>query len=244
MARSHFMLRRKSPETGYVIQVDTPAPAAAEAAALVVVLDADDQFDAACAAARALSVPGLPPLLLAGVGYGGGYRSPKNRRVRDYTPSRPADEPMESGGAAGFSDFLAETMVPALAALHPLRGEDACLVGHSLGALFGVHALCTGRAPFRRFLVSAPSLWWDDRAILREVACAARSADRPPTRAFFGVGQDDTPSMLGDLELLEGQLRSAPLAGLEWTSRRFPDHNHHDVLPTSFSAGLRWLYAG
>ncbi len=50
-------------------------------------LDGDDQFAAGAAAYRELSAETkMPPLLLVGVGYGGSYTSPVNRRGRDYTP--------------------------------------------------------------------------------------------------------------------------------------------------------------
>jgi hypothetical protein len=63
-----------------------------------------------------------------------------------------------------------------------------------------------------------------------------------PVRLFLGVGEDETPSMLGDLTLFERQLAKRPFAGLEVTSRRFPERTHYNVLPDLFRAGLSTLF--
>ncbi len=95
---------------------------------------------------------------------------------------------------------------------------------------------------FTRLLASAPSLWWDDRSPLRLLAgCRQRAADLP-VKLFLGVGAEDTPSMTGDLALLEEQLAANSFKGLALNSTRFPARDHYDVLPDAFRAGLVALY--
>jgi hypothetical protein len=48
--------------------------------------------------------------------------------------------------------------------------------------------------------------------------------------------------MIGDLELLEKQLKEHPFTGLEIISERFPGRSHEDVLPDVFHSGLRRLF--
>ena len=95
---------------------------------------------------------------------------------------------------------------------------------------------------FTHYLASAPSIWWDDRSILKLIR--ARH-DRNPALAatlFLGVGERDTESMTGDLTLLEQQLRDHPFAQLRLISQRFPGKNHFNVLPDAFGAGLESLF--
>jgi len=64
-----------------------------------------------------------------------------------------------------------------------------------------------------------------------------------PAQLFLGVGTDETPSMLGDLLLLEKQLAERPFAGLQITSVKFQGRDHYNVTPDLFSAGLRMFFA-
>lgn len=240
MAKSSFVLRAPELQTDYVVFVDTPQDATS--APLVVVLDGDDQFDPAVEAARAVEREGaIPPLTLVGVGYGGSYRSPLNRRVRDYTPTQPKDEPMESGGAEAFHRFLATQLIPTVKERLRAAPPSFGVTGHSLGSLFGLYALFHPQPIFSAFLISSPSIWWDDRSILRAVADST-TVTLPPTRAFISVGEADTPSMTGDVALLEAELERHPRAGLRFTVQRFPEKDHYNVLPDAFRRGLRWLY--
>jgi predicted alpha/beta superfamily hydrolase len=114
--------------------------------------------------------------------------------------------------------------------------------GHSLGSLLVVHALFQRKPFFNRLLASAPSLWWDDRAVLCSAQNLQRTGAALPAKLFLSVGDDDTPSMTGDLELLEDQLRAMPFPQLEVIGQRFPQRDHYNVLPDAFRAGLRGLF--
>ncbi len=206
-------------------------------------MDGDDQFRFAVEAYRGLRAHGaVPPLLLAGVGYGASYTKPGNRRLRDYTPTALATEP-GSGGADAFLNFLSGEFWPELARRHPLRADVRGLGGHSLGSLLALHALFQRRPFFNRILASAPSLFWDDRALLCAADRLQRAGTALPARLFLSVGEHDTPSMTGDLDLLEAQLAARPFLQLEVISRRFADRDHYNVLPDAFREGLQRLFA-
>lgn len=234
------------PRTGTTYRVYFAAPEATREPGpwpVVVFMDGDDQFRFAVEAYQALrNANAVRPLLLAGLGYGASYTRPGNRRLRDYTPTAMATEP-DSGGADGFLEFLAETLWPRLEARHPVHPDLRGIAGHSLGSLLVLHALFQPRPFFSRFLASAPSLWWDDRALLCSADRLQRTGASLPARLFLGVGEHDTPSMTGDLEMLEQQLAARPFPQLEVISGRFPGRDHYNVLPDTFGLGLRQLYA-
>jgi len=235
-----------SPQTGtdYSIFVAAPAPAREPGPwPAIAFMDGDDQFKYAVAAYRAARDTGeVPPLLLVGVGYGASYTKPGNRRLRDYTPTAMATEP-GSGGADAFVAFLADTLWPELAKRHPVHDDRRGLAGHSLGSLLVLHALFQRQPRFNRFLASAPSLWWDERSLLRLAATRRDSTSELPARLFLGVGTEDTPSMTGDLALFEAQLAERPFAALEIVSRHFAGHDHYNVLPVAFREGLHTLFS-
>jgi predicted alpha/beta superfamily hydrolase len=178
---------------------------------------------------------------MVGVGYGASYTKPGNKRGRDYTPTAHSDEPT-SGRADGFLKFLQYTLWPELARRHRLSATIRGIAGHSLGSLLVLHALCQEPLFFTHYLASAPSIWWDDRSILRIAERRHSRNATLPAHLFLSVGENDSASMTGDLALLERQLTEKPFRQLVVTRRTFPDRNHYDVLPDAFRAGLAALF--
>lgn len=246
-----------SPETGteYWIYVHAPPlPATRRLAkpqpwSAMVFLDGDDQFPFAVRAWRAVQKEKArghrdpwPPVLLVGVGYGASYGRAANKRVRDYTPT-PHPFEATSGGGGAFLKFLTRTLWPELEKRYPLDPARRGIGGYSLSALLVLDALFQKSPFFTHHLAASPSVWWDDRSILTQ-AHRLRSKQRSlPARLFLSVGEKDSPSMTGDLALLETQLAEKPFAKLRTFSHRFPRRTHFNALPISFRTGLRELFA-
>jgi hypothetical protein len=235
----------KSPETGteYWIFAEAPDPVREPGPwPSVAFMDGDNLFQFGVDGYRqARSAGEVPPILILGIGYGGGFGKPRNKRVRDYTATAVATE-KDSGGAEAFHAFLAGTLWPELARRYPLRADARGLAGHSLGSLLVLLGLFRPRPFFTHYLAGAPSIWWDDRSVLAHVARLRERQEALPARLYLGVGSEDTPSMTGDLEILERQLKEHPFAGLEIVTERFPGKNHYDVLPDEFRRGLHGLF--
>ncbi len=237
-----FTLRAPQNGTDYFIYLETPPPTEPGPHAAVLFMDGDDQFIFAVEAYRSLRAENaVPPLVLAGVGYGASYTKPANRRLRDYTATAMGTEP-DSGGAEKFVEFLADTLWPELARRFPLRDDARGLAGHSLGSLAVLHALLRRKPFFNRGLASAPALWWDNRAPLCDAQQLQRTGVALPAKLFLCVGEDDTPSMTGDLDLFEQQLAALPFPELKVISRRFPQRDHYNALPDAFRTGLHELF--
>jgi ferri-bacillibactin esterase len=233
-----------SRETGgdYTIYVDGPGPSAAGGPSpAVLVMDGDYLFDAAAKAGRTLGKAGLiPPAFVIGVGYGAGFGKPGNFRGRDYTPTASPEEP-SSGGADRFLDYLEGTLWPELSRRYPLRQAGRVIAGHSLGSLLVLRALFRATPFFDLALASAPSIWWDNRSILGLIKGLRRRRASLDASLYLGVGEDDSPSMSGDLRLLENQLKAKPFNGLRIISEVWPGRDHYDVVPFTMTAGLASL---
>jgi predicted alpha/beta superfamily hydrolase len=230
--------------TTYRLLVPAGAPAAGanEPRPLVLVMDGDDQFGAALAAYQKLRATGrVPALLPVGIGYGAGYRQSANKRMRDYTPTAMAGE-TGTGGAERFRQALRDEIIPFLAQRFAVSPQDRGITGHSLGSLFGLYAFFHREPLFPRCLASSPSIWYDDRSVLKLEAEFAHTRPTLPGRLFLSVGEEDSPSMTGDLTLLEDALAARPYPGLTVINRRFSQRDHYNVLPDAFEAGLAALY--
>ncbi|MBL9207791.1 MAG: alpha/beta hydrolase [Opitutaceae bacterium] len=231
-----------SPETGTTYFIFVEAPATPGPVQVMIFLDGDDQFRFASGAHRELVAAGqIAPLLLVGVGYGASYRAPGNRRGRDYTPTAMPGE-TDTGGADAFLRFLTATLWTELKRRYVVDESLRGLGGHSLGSLLALHALFQPAPFFQRFLVSSPSIWFDDRSLLRLAARHRDAQDTLPARVFLSLGEEDSPSMSGDLDLLEEQLRHRPYQFLDMVRARYPGRDHYNVVPLAFREGLKALF--
>jgi predicted alpha/beta superfamily hydrolase len=236
-----FVSRSGETGTDYRIYVDRPASPGPWAGVLL--MDGDFMFDAAARESRGLQAAGrIPPTALVGVGYGAGFGTPGNHRGRDYTPTAAPEEP-SSGGADRFLAYLVGELWPELARRFPLREGGRAIAGHSLGSLLVLHALFQPRPFFDLALASAPSIWWDQRSILGLISSLRDRQAALEGRLFLGVGAEDSPSMTGDLALLESQLAERPFAGLVVHAERFPGRDHYNSLADGMRAGLADLLA-
>lgn len=230
-----------SPETGTEYWIYAKVPSGSGPWPAVAFMDGDDMFKAATKAYQSIPREQIPPLLLIGVGYGGSFGKPVNRRGRDYTPAHHSYEP-SSGGANAFLKFLTDTLWPELTKRYPVDPNRRGLAGHSLGSLLVLHALFQRRPFFTHFLASAPSIWWAERAMLQQIAALRAKQTALPGRLFLSVGEKDSHSMLDDLALLEKQLANKPFNQLEIVSRCFPKKTHFNVLEIAFQEGLATLF--
>lgn len=95
-------------------------------------------------------------------------------RNRDLTPSPPLTpppgmgaDPKDYGGAEPFYRFITEELRPAIAAAYKTDPNDQTLYGHSLGGLFTLDVLFHHPDAFRGFVASSPSIWYNDREVLK-----------------------------------------------------------------------------
>ena len=187
---------------------------------VVYLLDADTSFPLARQVALSLeSGFELPPVLIVGIGYAGGFAEGALRRNRDYTPTPDpiftkfaarlgASPPGEGayGGAGAFLRFLREELKPFIEERFPADPADATLFGVSFGGLFATYTLLHEPDTFQRYIIGSPSLWWDDQVVFEYEARYADQHDDLQARVFIAAGGHETA------EHDEAQLSKLPAA--------------------------------
>ncbi len=144
------------------------------------VLDGNQYFAAGVdMLTRLVEQDSIAPALLVGIGY------PENdtaiwqaRRSYDMTPSQSfeRDEMRETGGAALFLRVIEEEIKPFIAARYNVDQARQGLFGHSYGGLFALHTLFTQPEAFSAYISSSPSIWYNEREVLKhEAAFIARA---------------------------------------------------------------------
>ena len=226
-----------------------------------------------------------PPALIVGIAYAGDPRRSLALRARDFTPtfseayavyakkwegSSGAKDTL--GGAPQFLTFMREELAPFIEENYPVNSDDATLIGASFGGLFAAYTLFTEPDTFQRYILSSPSLWWDDRMIFDLEAQYAQSHRELNAAVFIAAGGrerkeydeeimatapppmreaiSDFIAMLGDgaqmVEVIEPfveQLEQRDYDNLSLEFHIFPDETHGSTPPMAISRGLRTLFA-
>lgn len=181
-----FEFDMRSAESGLSYRIYVRAPTErppSRGYPIVYVTDGNVFFATAAIHAEMMEEGGeVEPAVIVGIGYPlDSAREPDIRRLRDLTWSEPtgdvrADYAMyldskdiSYGGADGYYRFIREEVEPSLAKSYHIDRGSRTIFGYSLGGLFALYLLFRHPAGFRNYVAGSPSIWWNDRSILREV---------------------------------------------------------------------------
>ena len=207
------------------------------------------------------SVTGLIQIL--GTGVNGTFVVPEmivvaisnTNRSRDMTPTkvdrdpqgRPAPQLASSGGMASFLGFIKSELIPKIEQTYrtaPYR----VFVGHSFGGITTINALYTMPETFNAYVAIDPSLWWDNRLLLKQ---AREKFSKPGLagRALF-VSQANTIQP-GDTTMnvhfnsivqFNGILESFNASGVRYAYKYYPNDSHGSVPMISEYDALRFIF--
>lgn len=175
----------------------------------------------------------IPPMVLVGIVNG---RAEDARRT-ELAPTF-STEQKTGGGSDKFYQFIRDEVIPYVEARHraaPFR----ILAGQSLGGLFALHVLHEDPEAFGAIIASSPSLWWDDRALLKNSARWGRDGQF----LFFTMEKPDRetphPSAAREFSRI---LRDHAAPGLKWEFKGYPAEWHGSVYHRSFHDGLQFIF--
>ena len=199
----------------------------------------------------------LEEFILVGLSYAVGD-TPLYSRRRDYTPTPrgektpdiPGRKPVY-GEAEAYRRFLADELMPFVAANYRTDTNRSIYAGHSYGGLFGLHVLLTEPRMFSHYILGSPSIWFDNRVMLaREAAFAEANGDLKAS-VYMAIGSYETLNpesgdrryerrvdMIADMKALEAALRGRNYPGLTLTSEIIAGEDHLSVFPAIVTRGL------
>jgi len=190
----------------------------------------------------------VPEMLVVGI--------PNTDRTRDLTPThvdrdpsgKPAPGYKTSGGMPAFLRFLKSELIPHIDSAYrttPYR----VFVGHSLGGIAAIDALYTMPETFSAYVAIDPSLWWDNRVLLRQ-AKAFFSRPGLANKALY-VGQANTINPedttlnvhFNSIIQFNSILGSFNTSGLRYAYKYYPDDSHGSVPLMAEYDALRFIFA-
>jgi predicted alpha/beta superfamily hydrolase len=206
------------------------------------VLDGEWHFLQAEAAMRMLaevsyiSPHRIPPLIVVGV--------VNTDRNRDFTPTACTDQHgmsfPTSGGADAFLSFLTDELIPVIDGRFRTN-DHRILAGWSLGGLLTVHALLARPDAFDAHLAISPSLWWDDRRIVRRATDPGLKRDRD---LVVTIGTAEEGGLCSQaVRSLQAEWNEQPIEDLRWSVLDIEGEDHNHGPHAAYFNGLRALYA-
>ena len=148
-------------------------------------------------AAQALILAGeIEPLIVVGI-YNTGVH-----RIDEYTPTAST---VGGGHASDYGRMLVEELKPFIDSTYrTLPGAASTAIGgSSLGALLTMHLGLRYPTAFSRLAVMSPSVWWDDREILRQVEALPHKL---PLRIWLDAGTAEGERVIADARALRDAL--------------------------------------
>lgn len=142
----------------------------------------------------------IEPLIIVAIGNAG------RDRIDEYTPTR--DSMHDAGGLADrYGQMLVYELKPWVDRTWRTRrsAQDTAVAGSSLGGLLSLHLGLTHPAIFGKLGLLSPSVWWDDRWIVRQLVGA--SGHRPALRIWLDVGTGERRMLKGTRLLYRMLLR-------------------------------------
>ena len=238
-ATSRELLPSAALGRNFLVQVYVP-PGTTGNLPLVLALDGEYQFGAAAEAAdRGIAAGRLRPFVLVGL-------SGEDYWVRDidYAPAPSPPRWARGGGAGAFYDFLDQELFPHLEATQPIAPGAAqrSVLGHSLGALFGLYALFQRPGLFTGYGLSSPPPVYGDGAFLDWERSYANGNNDLAVALRLTVGSFEIVRVQAALNLLDEKLRSRAYPSLRITSSTVPGKTHEGTAGPAYELGMDHLH--
>lgn len=155
-------------------------------------------------------------------------------RKRDFTfPTTDKELQNEfptTGGSERFIAYLEKEVQPYINTNYPTNGTNI-IIGQSLGGLLATEILLKKPELFTHFLITSPSLWWDNQSLLKDAKTLLSQHDYHNTFIYLAVGEQEHKVMVKDAQTLEKLLTERKDLKIHFVL--FPEENHATILHNS-----------
>ena len=265
-----------SPTIGDDLRITVATPAFYDSLqfpmATLYILDANACLPIASSIARTMQTLAMgvcAPVICVGVGYPKDFLEVMALRTRDMTPvaGEMPESPMQMdrygmGGGPAFLESLVSEVFPFVEERYRSDPAQRGIVGWSLGGLFCLHALFSGRDAFSKAMVISPSIWWAGKEVLAEEESYAKAHDDLACTVYATVGDREETAMsrmwppvpaeaapqlqkaemVSNLSRLVDALRGRHYPGLVLHHETLMEH-HTSIFPAAFTRGLLTLFS-
>lgn len=229
----------------FLYKPDLPAPESGYP--LMVLVNANSYFGSMVEAVKLQTRKphGYDPAVVVGIGYYPYDLPDAPRRFYDCTvlvlpeelPPRTDDHTWPaSGGADALLTFIELTLQPWIKRTCVIDENRQALIGHSIGGLFTLHGWLRRPHLFSAFAACSPSLWWNNRYVLREVEAGLAM---PTNHLLLAVGGREDERETTALYTAISDVKQDTAGKISYVI--FPEEGHMSVIPVFISRVLRFF---
>jgi predicted alpha/beta superfamily hydrolase len=169
----------------------------------------------------------MPPSIVVGIA--------NVDRKRDFTfPTKDTSLNREfptAGHSDKFISFIEYELQPYIADKFPV-GPEKILIGQSLGGLLACEILLTRPHLFNTYLITSPSLWWDNQSLLKNCDQYLNIEFSHTPDVYISVGQEEHKVMIRDAKALYQKIKKQNSFD-EVHFKLMPKENHATILHNS-----------
>ncbi len=181
----------------------------------------------------------VPGIVIVGITWGGKNPDYDKRRAFDLTPTDPGKSG-QYGNAPNFLAFIKQELIPFIQSKYRVSNNDRTLVGSSFGGLFTLYAMFHETATFNRYILTSPSLQWDNDILSTYNKEYAQRTKELRARVVMGIGgYENVPAFEAFVDKLKGE----NYKGFELETRVLDGFGHSGGKAEGYSRGLQFVYA-
>jgi len=182
-----------------------------------------------------MEIDGLaPPVVMVGISYGGLGFSNGNYRSTDYTA--PAEDPEFYGGAFAYQAFLADELIPRIAADYRIDQSESLILGQSLGGQFTLLTALTRPELFGHYLSINPALH-QNVAYFSGLDAAERDK---PTPLMMTRSTEEEARFAGPLQQWLSAWQKSGRDALDIEVSWLAGEHHASSAPAAYRAAVGW----
>ena len=182
----------------------------------------------------------VPAAIMVGITWGGVNPNYDSLRTRDLSPTNVKQVP-QSGGAPKFLKFIKNELIPYIESKYRATKNGRTLMGSSFGGLFTLYALFHETGLFDRYVLTSPSVGWDNEILYTYEKEYAAKNTQLPVRLFIGVG--GLEGGIAGFQKFVAQLKSRNYKGLELETRVLEGIGHSGSKAEGYTRGLQAVFA-
>ncbi|MCA4791805.1 alpha/beta hydrolase [Myroides odoratimimus] len=219
---------------------------------VIYLLDGESNFNYLTAYLDKLSrypYPSIPEMIIVGV--------VNTNRTRDLTPTKVTSESMsteqskkikgENGGNDTFFRFLKEEVFSYIDTNYRTL-DYKILIGHSFGGITALNNLLNYTDMFNAYIVHDPSIWWDNKVILREYTDGINQDFKHRRLFLTQVGESENKGHLTDhysaIKEFDTLLSKNTPATLSYKYVAYEGEDHGSIPLKGNLDGLRYIFNG